>query len=171
MCVYVQTSYIAGEEKKSSAPGESHSFGRKEGMGYSEGIPSLWLQDKPFFLPSSFGPLPERGMAKLAGYPWWLSSSQSNPGYSRFHSPGKKAKSCSIRSRNNLPFRRAISDNFSSELYWELVKKIKTQQFSRPQTNSKDRTHLSYRSRWQLLLKRSLSENGYYRYHYFHSYE
>ena len=52
-----------------------------------------------------------------------------------------------------------------------LLKKNGTQQFSWPQANSKNRTHLSYRSRWQFLSQRNLSENGYYRYHYFHSYE
>jgi len=169
--LYVHHNHIPGQRKQSSAQRKSHSFGRTKGLGYSEGFPSLWFQYKSLFLSPHSGSLPKRGKAKPDGYPGWQSSPQSNLRCSRFHFSGKKTKPYSIGRRNSLAFAEAISDYLSSCLCRESIEKVKTQQFAWSQTKSKDRTNPSYRSRRQLLLQGSLSENGYYRYSHLYSYE
>ncbi len=146
--IYVHSSYIPTEKKGSSAQREGHSLGRKEGLRYSEGLPSLWLQDTSLFLPTHSGSLSRRGMAKLGRYLRRQSSSQSEFCGSRFHSSCEKTKSDSICPGNNLTFTRAISNNFSSHLHRHSVKKAETQQCARTQVNSKKCSDPSYRSRW-----------------------
>ena len=72
---------------------------------------------------------------------------------------------------NNLTFTRAISNKFSSHLHRHSVKKAETQQCARTQVNSKKCSGPSYRSRWQLLPQRNLSEDGHCLYTFFHGHE
>ena len=169
--MYVHSWYTMREKKKGTAQRESHSFGRAERLECSESFPSLWFQDKSLFLSSHSGSLQTRGMAKFTRYPWWQSSSQSNPCCSSFHSSGEKTKAYSICSGNNLAFERTILYYISFYLRRKFTKKVETQQSAWPQTNSQDCTQPSARSCWQFFPKRDLSEDGYYRYPFFYSYK
>jgi hypothetical protein len=129
----------------------NRSFSRTEGLGYREGLRSLWSQDKPLLLPPHSVFLPRRRMAKLNRYPWWQPPSQGNLRCFRLHSSGERTKSHSTGRGDSSALRGAISDQLSSYLHWESIKKVGTQQSAWSKINFKDTANSSYRSRWQLL--------------------